>query len=600
MTLKNLSFTADGYEIIGGPLFMHGTPAVSASMSATLKSAVTNSGVWAKSGGGTLVLDPGAGGTNTLYALKAVAGTLHLASGRTLVTQSGSNPESGPAFWVSGGTLVLGGGVLKTTGGAYARVSDYGHLMVTNGLCDLTGNLELLQAFNSPSTTTVSGSGVLDVQQLRVSQNTLAANLSVLNINTGGIIRLNAFGLDSGALRNGTVKFNGGTVVAKADNANFFSTGVPNWSNIVAKVMEGGAVVDSNGKYITIKHPLLSGAALDGGITKQGNGVLSLRGANTFNGGTFIYGGGVNFTSDGNLGALPSLPATNITFVTGGTLQAGASGANVHANRSILIALNQIGIVDSQTYTQTIYSAISGKGRLRKLGTGVTRLDPGDGSGFSVDTLDVGMGELQILSGTNLVTIASGGVASSGFLVAGGTLLVGGGYTRTTGGGYAATKNGALIITNGVVNLSTVELLNAYSGTGNITVSHSGVLDLTTLRISQNGGGADSNVINVNTGGTIRVHRFYVDEKTAARGRVNLNGGTLVAKSSRADFMMVTHSNFTAYVFFTVREGGAVVDSNGFDVDCKQELYSGAAHDGGVTKRGLARLHSTTPTPIMV
>lgn len=219
---------------------------------------------------------------------------------------------------------------------------------------------------------------------------------------------------------------------------------------------------------------------------------------------------------------------------------------------------------------------------------GVTRLDPGDDSGFSVQTLHAQMGVCSILSGTNEVTIASGGVASSGFLVYGGMLVVGGGYTRTTGGGYAAIKNGSLTITNGVVNLSTVaELLNAYSGTGNTTVSDSGVLDLQTLRISQNSNaGPDSNVINVNTGGTIRLLRFYVDSKTSARGRVNLNGGTLVAKSSRSDFMMSTHSNYTAYIFFTVREGGAVIDSNGFTVDCKQQLYSGAVADGGLTKKG--------------
>jgi autotransporter-associated beta strand protein len=209
---------------------------------------------------------------------------------------------------------------------------------------------------------------------------------------------------------------------------------------------------------------------------------------------------------------------------------------------------------------------------------------------------------MDILSGTNLVTIASGGVASSGFLVYGGTLVVGGGYTRTTGGGYAATKNGSLIITNGVVNLNTVnELLNAYAGTGNTTVSDSGTLELGTLRISQAGGSPDANIVNVNTGGTIRLHRFYVDEKTTSRGRVNLNGGTLVAKSSRSDFMLATHSNYPAYISFMVREGGAVIDSNGFNIECRQELYSGAASDGGVTKKGTGTFilnHTNTYTGV--
>ena len=384
VTLNNLDFTADGYEITGGPLFMHGVPSVGASLSATIKAAitVTNSGIWTKSGAGTLVLDPGAG-TNTLSVLRADEGTLHLAGGTTLATQTASYSGVPTECLVDEGTLVIGGGLFKTTaaGGTYSIVRNYGHLLITNGVCDLSGDNDLLNGFYSPGTTTVSGGGVLDVNKLRISQQkTNPADQCVINIDTGGVIRLSLFYSDTYYKYKGTVKFNGGTVIAKTGTPNFFSSGHTNWSDIVAKVMEGGAVVDSNGSNITIKHPLLSGAASDGGLTKLGSGILTLSGTNTFNGGTFIEGGSLQFAIDDNLGAVPDSPETNITFAESGTLQADASGADVHANRSISIASNKTCTVDSQTYTQTIYSAISGQSVLRKTGSGVTRLDPGDTS----------------------------------------------------------------------------------------------------------------------------------------------------------------------------------------------------------------------------
>ncbi len=197
---------------------------------------------------------------------------------------------------------------------------------------------------------------------------------------------------------------------------------------------------------------------------------------------------------------------------------------------------------------------------------------------------------LEILSGTNLITIASGNSSSSGLLVFDGTLVVGGGYTRTTGGGYARTMNGSLIITNGVLDLSTTsELLNAFYGTCKTTVNDNGVLNLNILRIAQNREEGrpqpGENYINVNTGGTIRLARFHVDSDTYSHGGVNFNGGTLIAKYSTSNFMLVTHTNY-ADIFFTVCEGGAVIDSNGFDIGGRQELYSGAASDGGLTKKG--------------
>jgi len=268
VTLGNLTFTADGYTVGGGPLLMHGVPSVGAAMTATLTAPVTNVGVWAKAGDGTIILDPHGSVSNMFYALKAAGGTVAVAGGTNLVTQTGSNPETAPAFWVSGGTLLVGGGVVKTTGGSFARVSDYGHLWVTNGLCDLSGNAELLNAFNSPGMTTVEGSGILDTERVRIVKNIVGAQYSVININTGGTLRLKDFWYETeDARRKATLNLNGGRIVGK-DTVNWremLGGTAANWSNIIVNVLAGGAIFDNNGCNFYVRQKL-TGSAGDGGL----------------------------------------------------------------------------------------------------------------------------------------------------------------------------------------------------------------------------------------------------------------------------------------------------------------------------------------------
>ena len=583
----------------GGPLLMYGSPFIGAGMSALLTAPVTNVGVWVKGGTGTLALNPGSAGTNIFYALKAATGTLQVVSGTTLVTQSGSDPQSAPAFWVSGGTLVVGGGLLKTTGGAYARVSDYGTLLITNGLVDLTGNAELLTSFNSPGTTTVSGSGILDVQTLRVSQNTYPAAQSVVNINTGGIIRLSMFGIDTASVKNGTVSFNGGTVVAKADGVDFFSSTNTSWSGIVAYVREGGAIIDCNSKSITIRQALLSGAAVDGGLTKKNSGFLYLRGTNTYNGGTTIVGGGLGIVNDGSLGAVPASPATNLTFASGSCTFQALTNHTLAANRIIRIPTNVTVSFDTQGYTQTVYGVIGSEGAsatVQKNGSGMLILDPGATAVNTFGTLQPLAGTLVCASGTNLVTCPNSGQNAPGLRISGGTLLLAGGVLKTTARQFVNVDGGTLLITNGIADFTSCdELLNGIGSTyGYTTVSGSGVLFVNMLRISQNSGNPSNTVVNVNTGGVVRLTQFYIDVAFPnQKGMLNLNGGTLEARINTANFLGTTATlvntnddRWLTNIYVTVREGGAKVDTRGYSIGIKQPLLCGAPADGGLTKQG--------------
>lgn len=591
VTLNDLSFTADNYTVSGGPLLMHGSADVAGGFSATLETVITNTGVWQKTGSGTLVLDPGAGQTNLFDSLRPAEGTLRIKSGTTHVSMMGGAPETNPAFWVRGGTLVMDGGTLKTTGDAYARVSHGGTLLITNGVVDLLNNNELLNAHGSFGTTTIGGNGTLMVKLLRIAQYDKEPENSVVNINSGGTLLLRKFYIDAARLQTGTVKFNGGRVVPSDSNhSDFLGNDHEVWLNhIFARVMQGGAVFDTDNKFITIRQPLLSGEAGDGGVVKLGGGDLSLWGTNFFTGGVTVWEGGLNITNDYNLGAVPDSPATNLTFAGSGHLVASATHA-LHANRTLAVTNFTKLSFNPQSYTQTIHGVVAGAtgSKIGKIGSGSVVFDPGEGVTNVIGSLEVDGGTLEVRSGVfNITTNATPAEIYNTLHVKSGTLLVNGGTLRTTGTHYGMTQNGGLVVTNGVANLRSLhEFLNAYMGKGSVTVLDGGTLEVHWLRISQHQSYQESNCINLERGGAVLLNKLYIDIGAKPVGTVNFNGGKLIARATQPDFMGVDNSGWLEGVRFVVHEGGVVVDSQGFEVGNKHPLISGAEVDGGFRKLG--------------
>lgn len=68
---------------------------------------------------------------------------------------------------------------------------------------------------------------MLDVTKIRISQTTLQP--ATVNVNTGGVIKLNSFVIDPGASPQGVVNFNGGTVIAKTFTSDFLGTWTNKW-----------------------------------------------------------------------------------------------------------------------------------------------------------------------------------------------------------------------------------------------------------------------------------------------------------------------------------------------------------------------------------
>lgn len=175
----------------------------------------------------------------------------------------------------------------------------------------------------SDNATTADGAGVVDL-----SRNGGGSINNTFNLNGGTLtIREVITGRNDGTA---AFNFNGGTLKATGDTANFVALG---GADQTANVQAGGAVIDSNNHAVTIPQPLLDGGG-GGGLTKLGAGTLVLSGANTYTGDTSVSGGiliiggsvagNANVASGATLGGGGSVGGT-LTLAGGGTVAPGTS-----------------------------------------------------------------------------------------------------------------------------------------------------------------------------------------------------------------------------------------------------------------------------------
>ena len=152
-----------------------------------------------------------------------------------------------------------------------------------------------------------------------------------------GTLQTNAIG-NNGGSNTGNLYFNSGVLQATAGNTSYMAT-----SQLNAYVQAGGAIIDTNGNNIQFNNniatdPALSGGT-DGGLIKQGTGILGLTGNNSYNGpttvkaGTLLITGNQSLTgnievkSGATLGTDTVVPAVQVD--AGGTFAAGYTFSSV-------------------------------------------------------------------------------------------------------------------------------------------------------------------------------------------------------------------------------------------------------------------------------
>ena len=202
------------------------------------------------------------------------------------------------------------------------------------------------------------------------------------------------------------------------------------------------------------------------------------------------------------------------------------------------------------------------------------------------------------------MTMSGGSVTAGNWFVVGwGGGTNGNTATLTQTGGSITVSGNRMTIANGANNsvgtynmsggtFSGTVYVGEY-GTGTLTVSGSAMFNngtggvaLPAVYIGSNAGAVG--IVNLNTGGTIATRWVGGGAGTST---FNFNGGTLQATASD------TTPNPAGQLFMTstltaanVEAGGAVIDTNGFDVTIAQALAHDAAlgttPDGGLKKNG--------------
>ena len=284
---------------------------------------------------GNFDIGPADDRTNRIGRLR-VYGHLRHREGTTLITlnaPSKTYDESplhikgdGASFKDNRGVLSVAGGLVKVPNSVWLTISDFGQLVVTNGTFDCTATAELLNGLSGAGRIHVGDTGVLAANQVRITQSTKLVGgepACQVVVATGGVMRLNKFWIDAGGFRWGSVFLDGGTLVARRNEVNFLGEDDKNgyWhAGIFVRARAGGARFDTAGFSVTVKNAVLSGAAVDGGVTKLGAGTLTLNSTNSYNGATCVERGTLAFAkANGFPGGHLDFTAASLTTRTGTT-----------------------------------------------------------------------------------------------------------------------------------------------------------------------------------------------------------------------------------------------------------------------------------------
>lgn len=314
---------------------------------------------FAGTGHGKLVINGGNFVVGPAASKWLVVGYWDAGAGEFDITNGGLYLENGSSIKLVRGNNNTGANVVNQAGGTVTFYSDAG---VTVG----GGNLDLNYAGGASSSGTYNlNGGTLTVPQIIASSS------------AGG----------------STFNFNGGTLEPAASSATFMQ-GLTS-----VNLRNNGAKIDTAGFNVTIGQALLHSAiggdnAVDGGLTKNGAGTLTLSGANTYTGTTSINAGTLALAGGGSIVSSP-----NISI---------GSGANLSAASGLIL-----GVAQTLTGNGTVQGNLTVNGTLAPgVGIGVLTCN----NNVSLQPGSATFMELNPALGTNDLLIVGGALAYAGTL----------------------------------------------------------------------------------------------------------------------------------------------------------------------------------------
>ena len=469
----------------------------------------------------------------------------------TLEVQSGATANIALSnLSYSGDTLVAAGGTLNVSGGSLGSTTD-GNLQV-----DATGTVNVDSFFGKGSLSgagtvsrSVSGTGILTIG------GSMDTEFSGLIQDGSGIVRINRAGTGKLTL-SGANTHTGGTSL---------SGGILELANADAAgpgtlTLSGGTLDNATGSALN----LTNAVTLGGAWTFTGTNDLTLSGSLTsvsqptvtISGGTLSLPG----TVSGQYGLVKNGGGTLV--LSGSVTSAATNGAGVI---SLAAGTTQFSGTLQSTGAEIWLGNAAGNSAMVNMASGTIN---------AVNWLAIGRdsanGTFNMSGGTVTKTTATGNITTAG---------VGGAQTATinqSGGTITNTASATWIGEHGtgIYNLSG-------SSVANLGVLNLGVVDVATANGTVNLNGGSLSVTQILKGGA------------SAQGTFNFNGGTLTANTGAvaATFM----NGLTAA---NVRNGGAIINTNGQDITIAQALQHSviggdAAKDGGLAKNGTGKLTLT-------
>ncbi len=284
-----------------------------------------------------------------------------------------------------------------------------------------------------------------------------------------------------GSLATQALALNGGTLTSDGATARVFANNVTIGGDIVfgaaatftgALTFDGTVGLGAAVRTLTINSDVTFGGIVSGdsagGLTKAGDGTLTLSAGNTFAGATNVTAGTLATSGDARLST-----TSGVTVGASGILSLGGSetiGSLTNAG-TVTIAAGKTLTTGASSYT--LAGTISGAGALTKAGAGTLTLSSGGtfsytgATGISDGTL--ALGASNQLGDASALNVTGGVLDFAGFSdTVGAVTLTGGSITGTTG---------VLTATSVTADTTTTATLSAkLGGAATLTMTGSGVL----------------------------------------------------------------------------------------------------------------------------